>query len=59
LNFAHKSAVLYVFMSRGPQHHLGEDRRQIHPFGGQQVIDFAAIRRIPLGSDNAIVFEAA
>jgi len=48
-----------VFVCCCPENHFGEDGRQVHALGGQKIKQFAAVGRIRLGGDDAVVFQAA
>ena len=56
---ADQRLIAGVFMSGCPKNHFGEDGSQVHAFGGEKVVKFAAVGGVSLGADNAVAFQPA
>ena len=56
---ADEGLIAGLFVGGGPEHHFRQDRREVHPFGGQKIEDFTAVSRVALHDDDAVLFQAA
>ena len=55
--FAHEldqGLIFGFFVGRGPKDHLGEDRSEIEPFGGERVKQLSPIGRMGFRRDDSV-----